>query len=93
MKTIYYLRRTSFYSIGLVPTIYNAYTVDLALPTAYESVFTQIFFVRFLMRIKQDASSTEFSNLRQIWNTPLTLTKYIPDKVGTLDTTYSTEDA
>ena len=93
MKTIYYLRRTSFYSIGLVPTIYNAYTVDLALPTAYESVFTQIFFVRFLMRIKQDASSTEFNNLRQIWNTPLTLTKYIPSKVGTLDTTYSTEGA
>ena len=90
-KTIYYLRRTSFYSIGLVPTIYNAYTVDLALPTAYESIFTQIFFIRFLMRIKQDASSTEFNNLKQAWDISLTSTKYIPDTVGTLDTTYSTE--
>ena len=90
-KTIYYLRRTSFYSIGLVPTIYNAYTVDLALPTAYESIFTQIFFIRFLMRIKQDASSTEFSDLKQAWDISLTSAKYIPDTVGTLDTTYSTE--
>lgn len=69
-KTIYYLRRTSFYSIGLVPTIYNAYTVDFAVPTAYESIFTQIFFVRFLIRTKQDASTNFFSQLQKLWSTP-----------------------
>lgn len=90
-KTIYYLKRTTFYSIGLVPTIYNAYTVDFALPTAYESMFTQIFFIRFLVRTKQDASSTEFNNLNDMWFTPLTSTTYIPDEVATLNTTCTPE--
>ena len=91
IKTIYYLRRTAFFSIGLVPTIYNAYTVDFALPTAYESIFTQIFFIRFLIRIKQDASFTEFNTLRQTWCVPLVSKQYIPTKIGTLDTAYSPE--
>lgn len=66
-KTIYYLRRTGFYSIGLVPTIYNAYSVDFAVPTAYDSIFTQIFFVRFLIRIKQDSSTAFFLQLKNLW--------------------------
>jgi energy-converting hydrogenase Eha subunit C len=68
-KTIYYLKRTGFYSIGLVPTIYNAYTVDFAIPTAYDSIFTQIFFVRFLIRVKQDASTAYFTQLQNMWVT------------------------
>lgn len=64
-KTLYYLKRCTFYSLGLVPTIYNAYVVDFALPTAYESIFTQIFFIRFLIRVKQDASLSEFNGLKQ----------------------------
>ena len=90
-KTIYYLKRTTFYSIGLVPTIYNAYTVDFALPTAYESMFTQIFFVRFLVRTKQDASAMEFNNLRSMWFTPLTTASRIPKEITTLNTTCTPE--
>jgi len=85
-KTIYYLKRTGFYSIGLVPTIYNAYTVDFAVPTAYDSIFTQIFFVRFLIRIRQDSSAMHFTQLKNLWvtapynhssSTPLGLDDYV----------------
>lgn len=90
-KTIYYLRRNSFYSIGLVPTIYNAYTVDFAIPTAYESIFTQIFFVRFLIRTKQDASSVTFANLSNLWYIPSYDKVNIPGEIAGLDTAYSSE--
>jgi hypothetical protein len=90
-KTIYYLKRTTFYSIGLVPTIYNAYTVDFALPTAYESMFTQIFFIRFLVRTKQDASAMKYNNLNNMWLTPLTEATYIPREMASFDTTCTPE--
>jgi energy-converting hydrogenase Eha subunit C len=67
-KTIYYLRRSSFYSIGLVPSIYHINTVDFAIPTTYESVLTQIFFVRFLVRIKQVSLSSRYSELISLWS-------------------------
>ena len=90
-KTIYYLKRNSFYSIGLVPTIYNAYTVDFAIPTAYESIFTQVFFVRFLIRTKQDASSVVFNDLGNLWSIPAYDTVSIPSDIAGLNTTYSFE--
>ena len=65
-KTIYYLKRCEFYSIGLVPLIYSAYTVDFALPTAYESLFTQIFFIRFLIQVKKNSSLIEFVNFENM---------------------------
>ena len=90
-KTIYYLKRKTFYSIGLVPTIYNAYTVDFALPTAYESIFTQIFFIRFLIRIKQDSSSTSFNNFKTMWHVSLSSKQHLVTNIGQLDTTSTSE--
>jgi hypothetical protein len=66
-KTIYYLRRSSFYSIGLVPSIYHINTVDFAIPTTYESILTQVFFVRFLIRIRQVALTSKYSELKSLW--------------------------
>ena len=67
-KTIYYLRRSSFYSIGLVPSIYHINSVDFAIPTTYESILMQVFFVKFLTRTRQTALSIKHAELKALWN-------------------------
>jgi hypothetical protein len=66
-KTIYYLRRSTFYSIGLVPSIYHINSVDFAIPTTYESILMQIFFVKFLTRTRQTALAVRHTELKALW--------------------------
>lgn len=67
-KTIYYLRRSTFYSIGLVPSIYHINSVDFAIPTTYESILMQIFFVKFLTRTRQTALAVRHTELKALWD-------------------------
>jgi len=66
-KTIYYLRRSTFYSIGLVPSIYHINSVDFAIPTTYESILMQVFFVKFLTRTRQTALAVRHAELKTLW--------------------------
>jgi hypothetical protein len=66
-KTIYYLRRSTFYSIGLVPSIYHINSVDFAIPTTYESILMQVFFVKFLTRTRQTALTVRHAELKTLW--------------------------
>jgi len=63
-KTLYYLHSHNYYTIGLVPVGLNYNTVDFALPASSDSVFTQLFFVRFLLRINAVAHQTKSVNAR-----------------------------
>jgi len=65
-KTIYYLRRSAFYSIGLVPSIYHINSVDFAIPTTYESILMQVFFVKFLTRTRQTALAMRHVELKTL---------------------------
>ena len=67
-KTIYYLRRSTFYSIGLVPSIYHINSVDFAIPTTYESILMQVFFVKFLTRTRQTALAVRHTELKALWS-------------------------
>ena len=67
-KTLYYLRRSTFYSIGLVPSIYHINSVDFAVPTTYESVLMQVFFVKFLTRTRQTALAVRHDELKTLWH-------------------------
>ena len=66
-KTIYYLHRSGFYTVGLVPINYNINTLNFAVPSTSDSLLTQVFFIRFLSLIKQNTSNTQFNSMRQLW--------------------------
>ena len=67
-KTIYYLHRAGFYSIGLVPVNYNINTVNFAIPTASDSLFTQIFFIRFLAVTQQNSKTLKYKSQKSLWS-------------------------
>ena len=67
-KTIYYLHRAGFYSIGLVPVNYNINTVNFAVPTASDSLFTQIFFIRFLAVTQQNSKTLKYRANKTSWS-------------------------
>lgn len=66
-KTIYYLRRLNFYTIGLVPTIYHKNTLDFAIPTSNSDIIAQLFFIRTLLVVKQTTLSQQFHRLKSYW--------------------------
>jgi hypothetical protein len=67
-KTIYYLHRAGFYSVGLVPVNYNINTVNFAIPTASDSLFTQIFFIRFLAVTQQNSKTLKYKSQKNTWS-------------------------
>jgi hypothetical protein len=66
-KTIYYLHRSGFYSVGLVPVNYNINSVNFAIPTSSDSLLTQIFFIRFLSIIQQNSKNLKYKSNKSAW--------------------------
>ena len=66
-KTIYYLRRTGFYTLGLVPINYNANTLDFAIPVSSDSLLSQVFLIRFLSIIKQATLQVRYDKIKRLW--------------------------
>ena len=66
-KTIYYLKNNNFFIIGLVSSGSRLKTVDLALPINPNSIFSQLFFIRFLVFIKKDVDRYKFRNYKLGW--------------------------
>jgi hypothetical protein len=63
-RTLYYLHRTGFYTVGLVPTNYPPFTVNFAIPTGVDSVFTQLFFIRFVIRVRHNSKRLRYDRSR-----------------------------
>ena len=66
-KTVYYLKRLNFYTFGLVPTLYNSKTLDFAVPTTNDNLLTQLFFIRFLIIVKQKSLTYKSDQLQTCW--------------------------
>lgn len=66
-KTIYYLRRSKFYVIGIVPANYDIKSVDFALPIVNDSMTNQLFFIRLILLIKKNVKIYHFKELRLHW--------------------------
>jgi len=66
-KTIYYLKRLHYFTIGLVPSIYSIKSVDLAIPSATDSLTNQVLFIRLLLLIKQSARNEYIKQLKTLW--------------------------
>jgi hypothetical protein len=66
-KTIYYLRRSKFYVIGIVPSNYDIKSVDFSLPIINDSMSNQLFFIRLILLIKKNVKSYHFKELKSLW--------------------------
>lgn len=67
-KTIYYLHRSNFYTIGLVPINHNITSLSFAIPSASDSVLSQVFFIRFTSLIQQSTSTLRYQQVKALWD-------------------------
>ena len=65
-KTIYYLKLNNYFIVSLVSSSSRFKVVDLALPINSPSLFSQLFFIRFLILIKKDATSFKYLSYRKV---------------------------
>ena len=67
-KTLYYLRGNKFFNIGLVtPSSYSKY-LDVYLPVGSNSLFTQLFVMRYFLILKKQASFYSLREKITYWN-------------------------
>ena len=66
-KTIYYLHKVPFYTIGIVPINESYHTVNFAIPTASNNIFAQLFFIKFITKTKKITKNIEYNNLKNLW--------------------------
>lgn len=66
-KTIYYLHRSGFYTIGLVPLNHNINTLNFAIPSGSDSLLSQVFFIRFISLIKQNTLEYRHTSMKKLW--------------------------
>lgn len=52
-KTLFYLNKLGLLTVGPVPVYANMYTLFISLPTSSNSVFSNLFFFRLIMRVKK----------------------------------------
>lgn len=66
-KTLFYLQSINTYTIGLVPSNYNQWTVSYPVPTTLESFLAQYFFLKWLHLTKQLARSDANLSCQTYW--------------------------
>ena len=47
------MHKFKFYSIGVIPINVNLYSVNFAIPVSTDSIFLELFLVRFILQIKK----------------------------------------
>lgn len=66
-KTLNYLDKAGFYTIGLVPSNYNPLLVDFPILISSDNFFTQLFFLNYIVRIKQNINKIQYNNIKILW--------------------------
>ena len=67
-KTLYYLRTNNYYTIGLVPTNLSCSSLDFALPSSSDNIFTQLFFIRFILKVRKTVEFTRLADSSSSWS-------------------------
>ena len=65
-RTIYYFNRSKSLTIGPVPVSSNFYTLNVTLPVASNLNFSNLFFIRLLMKLKKNNAKLIFTNYKNI---------------------------
>ena len=66
-KTLYYLRRVQFFTIGIVPINYNQLLLDFALPSSSDNYTTQLFMLHFTRSLKKTAELHKYHSRSKLW--------------------------
>lgn len=66
-KMIFFLRKESFYLIGLVPTNYSPWLVSYPFPAFSDSDLSQLFFFTYLTQVRASALRTKQASLLKFW--------------------------
>ena len=61
-RTMYYLNKHKFITIGPVPMSSNFYSLTMAFPVASNSVFSNLFFIRLLFKFQKSVADSDFIN-------------------------------
>lgn len=67
-RTIYYLQRLSFFSVGIVPANLPKYTLNVSLPSLNDTLLMHLFTLKLFTYIKQDVDNKLFSSFYKLWN-------------------------
>ena len=59
-KTLFYLHKLHFYTIGVVPLNMNKNSVNLAIPLMGDNLLTNLLFIRFIFYINSESSRLKF---------------------------------
>jgi hypothetical protein len=62
--TLNYLNKLNYYTIGVVATTSNSKFVDVAIPVSSDNLFSQLFFLRTTLKIRQKALTSLYNNYR-----------------------------
>jgi hypothetical protein len=66
-KTLYYLNLNHFFVISLISSSSRFKNIDLVLPVNTNSIFSQLFFIRFLLLVRKDSQNTKYSFFKNNW--------------------------
>ena len=67
IKTLYYLNRSQYYIIGVVPVWYNSNLVSFAIPVPNDSVVSQLFILRLVLLILKNTHKIKFESSFKLW--------------------------
>ena len=65
-RTLHYLKKYKYITIGPVPISSNLYSLTISFPTSSNSVFSNLFFIRFLFRLKKLTSYENFQSYKHL---------------------------
>lgn len=66
-RTVYYLQRLSFFSIGIIPANMPKYVLNVSLPTLNDNLLMHLYALRLFVRIKQKSNKLSHSGLQSLW--------------------------
>lgn len=66
-RNLYYLRIMNIFTIGLIPSNVNPWSVNFPIPTFNLSIFIQYYFLKFFLFIKQQATLVQYNNKLTLW--------------------------
>jgi hypothetical protein len=67
-QTVFFLRKCGIYTLGLVAYTANPWLLHYPVPVASSTLFTQYFFLKYIIYVKRSALYQCFRQLKQSWN-------------------------
>ena len=67
IKTLYYLNKFNYFTLGLVPVNYASTSLNVALPSSSDNFLTQLYFLQFLTKLKKNNEKLLFQRYSKLW--------------------------